>query len=224
VQLIPVDIPEAVPIVVDRLAELQTALDHRSELRQRDLEIAIANITVGTAKNQTLPKFDAIFTYKILGLGRDPDRAFDQLTQNDFHEYQVGVQFEWPIGSRAARARLTQARLRYQQAITAKKAQIEQVILDVNNAVRTLNTAQEAVYPAMDATEAAEKNVQATKERAERKSPSALETELAGQENLAQARRTLLDALIAYNVAIADLERAKGTLLQYNNVVIEEGN
>ena len=70
--------------------------------------------------------------------------------------------------------------------------------------------------------EAAERNVQATKERAERKSPTELQTELAGQENLAQARRTLLEALIAYNIAIADLERAKGTLLHYNNVVLDE--
>ena len=216
------DIPEAVPIVVDRLAEIQTALDHRSELRERGLEIEIAHISVGAAKNQTLPKFDAIFTYKVTGLGADPDLAFDQLSQNDFHEYQVGVQFEWPIGNRAARAVLKQAKLRYQQAIAGRKAQIEQVILDVNNAYRNLETAHQAIYPALGATEASERNVQATKERAERKSPSELQTELSGQEQLAAARRTLLEALIAYNIAIADLERAKGTLLPYNNVNLAE--
>lgn len=222
VEIIPVDIPEAIPIVVDRLAEIQMALDRRSELRQRELETETARIVVGTAKNQVLPKLDVIFTYKVTGLGSDPDRAFDQLSQNDFNEYQVGMQFEWPIGSRASRAVLKQAKLRYQQAIMARKAQIEQVILDVNNAVRALNTAQEAIIPAKEATEAAEKNVQATKERAERKSPAELQTELTGQDNLAAARRTLLDALIVYNVAIADLERAKGTLLLYNNVIIDE--
>ncbi|MBN1343825.1 MAG: TolC family protein [Phycisphaerae bacterium] len=222
VEIVPVDIPEAVPLVVDRLAEIQAALDHRSELKQRELEIETARIIIGTAKNQVLPKFDAIFTYKITGLGPDWDRAFRQAADNDFNEYQVGVQFEWPIGSRKSRAALKQAKLRYEQTIAARKAQIEQIILDVNSAVRTLNTAQDAIYPAMDATDAAEKNVQATKERAERKSPSELQTELAGQENLAQARRTFLQALIAYNVAIAELERAKGLLLHYNNVVLEE--
>ncbi len=222
VEIIPVDVPEAVPIVVDPLGEIQAALDHRSELKERELEIESAHIAVGTAKNQVLPKFDAVFTYKVTGLGANPDRAFDQLTQNRFHEYQVGVQFEWPIGSRAARAKLKQAKLRYQQAIAARKAQIAQILLDVNNAVRTLNSAQEAIHPAQTATKAAEKNVQATKERAERKSPAELETELNGQQNLAQARRTFLEALVGYNIAISELERAKGTLLHYNNVILEE--
>jgi len=222
IEIIPVDIPEVVPIVVDRLAEIQTALDHRSELKQRDLEIESARIVVATAKNQALPRLDALFTYKPTGLGSDPDRAFDQLSQNDFHEYQVGLQFEWPLGNRAARAQVKQAKLRYRQAVMGRKAQIEQVLFDVNSAIRNLETAQEAIYPARDATLASEKNVQATKERAERKSPSELQTELSGQINLAEARRTLLEALIIYNISIAELERAKGTLLHYNNVVAEE--
>lgn len=186
------------------------------------MEIETAHIIVGAAKNQALPRFDAIFTYKILGLGSDPDKAFRQLSRNDFNEYQVGVQFEWPIGSRAGRAKIKQSKLRYEQAIASRKAQIEQIILEVNNAVRAMDTTQDAIYPAQEATVAAEKNVQATKERAERKSPAELETELAGQQNLAQARQTFLQALVAYNVAVADLERSKGTLLPYNNVVLEE--
>ncbi len=222
IEIIPVDIPEAVPIVVDRLAEIQTALDHRSELRLRDLQIEAARIVVSTAKNQVLPKLDVIFSYKWLGLGGNPHAAFSQLSENDFEEYTVGLQFEWPIGSRAARSQLRQAKLRYQQSVMSRKAQIEQIILDVNNAVRELNTAWDAINPSIGATVSAEQNVQATKARAERKSPSELETELSGQSTLATARQTFLDALIAYNIAIADLERAKGTLLKYNNVVLEE--
>lgn len=222
IEIIPIDIPEIVPIVYDRLAEIQTALDHRSELRIRDLQIEAARIVVSTAKNQVLPKLDVIFSYKWLGLGGNPHAAFSQLSENDFEEYTVGLQFEWPIGSRAARSQLRQAKLRYQQSIMARKGQIEQIILDVNNAVRALDTAWKAIVPAMIATEAAEDNVQAIKARAERKSPSELETELSGQSSLATARQTFLEALIAYNIAIAELERAKGTLLKYNNVILEE--
>ncbi len=222
IEIITVDIPESVSIVVDRLAEIQAALDHRSELKERELEIETARLVVGTAKNQVLPKFDAVFTYKVLGLGDDPDRAFSQMSENDFNEYQVGVQFEWPIGSRKARASLKQAKLRYEQSIAARKGQIEQIILEVNKAVRQLLTSQEAIVPAVDATIAAEENVRATKERAERKSPAELQTELNGQESLAQARRTLLQALIKYNLAVADLERSKGRLLTYNNIFIAE--
>jgi len=222
IEIIPIDIPDAVQIVVDRLSEVQIALDSRSELKERELEIEVARIYVGQAKNQVLPKFDAVFSYKINGLDGDPDAAFGQMTENRYEDYQVGVQFEWPVGSRKSRALLKQAKLRYQQAITGRMAQIEKIILDVNKAVRELETAWDAIDPARTATLAAEENVRATKERAERKSPAELQTELSGQEQLAQARRTLLSALIRYNFAIADLERAKGRLLPYNNVVIAE--
>lgn len=222
IEIIPIDIPDAVQIVVDRLSEVQIALDNRSELKERELEIEVARIYVGQAKNQVLPKFDAVFSYKINGLDGDPDAAFGQMTENRYEDYQVGVQFEWPVGSRKSRALLKQAKLRYQQAITGRMAQIEKIILDVNKAVRELETAWDAIDPARTATLAAEENVRATKERAERKSPAELQTELSGQEQLAQARRTLLSALIRYNFAIADLERAKGRLLPYNNVVIAE--
>jgi outer membrane protein len=222
IELVTVDIPEAFPLVLDRLAEVQTALDNRSELKERELEIDTARIIVGTAKNQALPKFDAIFQYKVNGLGPDLQPAFEQMWDGNYIDYQVGVQFEWPIGNRKARAQIKQAKLRYEQAIAGRKAQIEKIILEVNTAVRQLQTAQEAIKPALSATLAAEENVRATKERAERKSPSELQTELSGQENLAQARRTLLGALIRYNIAIASLERAKGRLLPYNNVMIAE--
>ena len=42
------------------------------------------------------------------------------------------------------------------------------------------------------------------------------------QEILAQAAREENRALTDYNVAISSLERAKGTLLKYDNVIMEE--
>ena len=222
IEIIPVDIPDAMPITLDALGEMQTALEHRSELKEAELKIEEAALLVGTAKNQTLPKFDAVFVYKVLGLENDPDGAFDQLTENDFHEYQVGVQFEWPIGNRAARAKLRQAKLSYQAAIEAKRGVIEQVLWEVNSALRGIRWHHQAIYPAVDATIAAEENVRATKERAERKSPPELQTELNGQQQLAQARARLLEEVVSYNVAITDLENAKGTLLLYNNVIVSE--
>ena len=37
---------------------------------------------------------------------------------------------------------------------------------------------------------------------------------------LATSRQSLLRALVNYNIAISSLERAKGTLLEYNNVTL----
>jgi len=39
---------------------------------------------------------------------------------------------------------------------------------------------------------------------------------------VAQAQRQVVEAAISYNVALEALEKAKGTLLRYNNVVMKE--
>ena len=41
-------------------------------------------------------------------------------------------------------------------------------------------------------------------------------------EQVANTRRTLLQVITDYNVAIVQLEKAKGTLLEYNNVVVTD--
>jgi outer membrane protein len=52
-------------------------------------------------------------------------------------------------------------------------------------------------------------------------SPEFLDVQLSAQETMANARRGLLAALVNYNISIVQLERAKDTLLRYNNVSLE---
>ena len=51
---------------------------------------------------------------------------------------------------------------------------------------------------------------------------SYLTTILNLQEQLGSIQRAEVTAIVNYNIAIAALERAKGTLLRYNNVTLEE--
>jgi hypothetical protein len=52
--------------------------------------------------------------------------------------------------------------------------------------------------------------------------PTFVQLKLDTQERLADARRSENTAVAAYNIAIYKLEEAKGTLLRYNNVVMDE--
>jgi hypothetical protein len=49
-----------------------------------------------------------------------------------------------------------------------------------------------------------------------------VQLKLQAQEELANAAREEVSALANYNIAIQRLERAKGTLLKYNNVQLRE--
>jgi len=220
VGIIPVDVPLIEPLVLDQIGEVAAGLSNREELREAKLAIEQAQIGVGVAKNQALPKLDVLFRYVVDGLGSNADRAFSQLSENDFHEYVVGLQFEWPIGNRGPEAKIRQARLQQAQAIAAHRDLIENVILEVQQAIRMIQSEYEQVGPSYRWVTSSEEWAEATKARQERRDAPNLQIELDSYESLSVGRRQLLDTLVRYNVALSNLERQKGTLLEYNNIVI----
>ena len=221
-EIIPTEFPTAEGIVLDRLAELQAALDHRQELHEAELAIESARINVGVAKNQALPRFDVTFRYAFDALGKSQHDAFQNLSAFDFHNYSVGLQFEWPIGNRGARAAVRRARQQHAQALASLKLQIEGILRDVNQAIRELNTSFEQIGANLTSVESALEDVRATEERAERRDPNQLNLELSAQQRLSSARQSLLQSLLNYNFSISRLERAKGTLLEFNNITVAD--
>lgn len=222
VELIPVDPFALDPLVVDRLGEVQAALDHRPEIRQRQFDIRKARVGLGAAKNQALPKLDVTFRYIVDGLGGNWDNAFRQLADNDYHEYVVGLEFEWAIGNRAAEAGVRRARFLESQAGAAYGATIESVIREVHKAVRDVQVAYEQIGSTLRAAQASEDQLRATVARALSKDPATLEVELTANEALATSRSGLVNTLVNYTVSIVALEQAKGTLLEYDNIQLHE--
>ncbi|MCP4250347.1 MAG: TolC family protein [bacterium] len=222
IEIIPVDFPSQTPLVLDRLSEVQSALDHRPELHEAKLNVKRAKIGVGQAENQALPKFDLTFRYTVDGLGPGAHDAFSEVTKNDFHEYYISLEWELPIGNRLRRAQTRRARLLQSQSIAGLKQAFEDVILDVNLQVRNVQTSFDQIYPEFQSAEANEDQVDAIRARAESKSFVQLSQELNAIQALAASRRSLLKSLVDYTVAIIELERSKGTLPEFNNVILDD--
>ena len=220
IEIIPGDFPHLTPFVVDRLAEVQTALAEKPEVEEARIRVANAEIAVGQAKNAELPVFDINFTYRIQGLAGNADKSFDEASRHKYVTYVTGVQFEMPIGNRGPRAAHHRARLEHAAAKAALKAEIENTIFVVNVATRGVTTSYDQIMPAFESTQARERQVESIIARAERKDIATLSTELGAHRNLANTRRSLLGVMVNYNTAIIELEKAKGTLLRYYNVVI----
>ncbi len=219
-EIVPTDFPTYEPMIVDRMSAAQTALNHREEIREQELRVTNAKVFSGRTKLEQLPRLDLTLQYTVDGLESSADDAFDQLTQHNYTEYLIGVELEFPIGNRAPRAAHRRAQLEHRQAVAQLKSVFEQVLLDVNLTARDLSTAYDQILPAFISAESREKEVLSVVQRAERKDLNTLNSELAARNGLADARRSIIRAIVDYNIAIIDLERAKGTLLQYNNVVI----
>jgi len=221
-EIVPADNPTTVEVVRDRFHTIETALKRRPEIIQSRRTVDNTRIQLGIAKNQALPQLDVIYRMTVTGLGSNADNSFDQLSSGDFVDQFVGVEFRWNFGERAERAGIRVARLQQSQAVLNYKRALDDVITDCRVALRGLITNYEQLFPSYQGVIAAAENLRSLQERQESMSPAQLDTIFTAQTNLAQARRALLQSLVSYNQGIVDVERAKGTLLEYNNVMLAE--
>lgn len=219
-EVIPLDMPTIVNVLRDGVEEVGIALRNRPEINQARHAVDVARLQLGIAKNQALPQLDLVYRMTLNGIGNNSDNSFDEVTTGNFTDQYVGVEFAWNFAERGERAGIRIAALTQSRAVTTYKKALDDVIADCRVALRNLNTAYEQLSPSRDAVVSAADRLRALQERQERKSPPELDTIFNAQVGLAENRRALLAAVVAYNQGIVDVERAKGTLLDYDNVVI----
>lgn len=221
-EIIPTESLFVAPLVLDQFAEVRAAVDRRAEIDEAKLNVEQARVRTAAAKNETLPQLDLAFHYEVEGLEDDPGNSFDNMTMERYRSYTVGVQFQQQFGNRGPRAALRQSQLRESQAIVDVQRVTDLVVEEVNIAVRTLGLRYEQIPPQVEAAKAAALNLRSLQTRTETVDPSYLETELNGVEQLANARQNLVGVVTDYTITLAELEKAKGTLLEYDNVAISD--
>jgi len=223
-ELIPVTDPIRVKVNVSAVDQLVTALAHNAELAQARLAIAVADINVRVAKNQTLPRLDLRASTGLQGLGATSYASKEQLNSGDYASYTIGISLEYPIGNRAANAELRKRRFERLKAITTMQNVADKVAVVINERVRQMNATFEEMRAQRAAVAAAKVQLQALEDTERirgRLTPEFLQTKLAAQETLAAAERAELQATIDYNTARTDLARTVGTILNQHRVKLE---
>jgi outer membrane protein TolC len=212
-------------IRVNEEDQINSGMENRLELGQQQLRVANAGVAADVAKNNLLPRFDFVGSAGPKGLGGNWTEGFQDEWSFEHFDYTIGFQLEVPIGNRAARAIWRRAQLQRMQAIDQYRALIDQVALDVKTALRQVNTTWEervgsarARFAAADALAAVEERERAN----EALTPDFVNRKLDLQSQLAQAQQREAEATANYMIALSDLERAKGTLLRYNNIIMQE--
>jgi outer membrane protein len=213
------------PIRFDPAEQFDTALRTRLELGQQQLRIDSAAIALNVAENNILPQLNLVGQASFQGVDDEWGGAVEDSL--DFHSPSgsIGLEFEIPFGNRLARAVLRRAQLQRRQAIEQYMALIKQIEQDVSVALRDVNTSWEEIVKRRDAVFLAADSLRAIQQRRENDeplTPTFVQLELDRQQELANAQAEEAQATSRYNIAIAQLERAKGTLLRYNNVVMAE--
>src|SRR5687768_13600968 len=223
--IVPADAPTDDAIRTSLADQVETALQNRYELMQQKLRIENADTVVGAGKDNLQPVLNLTGQVGVLGQVTDFDRAFTNQLNTDLINWAIGLEFELPIGNRAARAIYHRTLLQRLQAIEEFRGLADQVRGDVQQAHDNVATTWNGIVAARRQVFASEDYLDAlrARERAgEPLTPEFVNRILQAQTEVTQARRIEAQAIASYNISLSQLERAKGTLLRYNQIGLRE--
>ena len=233
----PVDQPAVSYTPVDVEAAVRVALGQRTDITRARRQRDINNINVRALRNNTLPGLDLVGTYQLQGQGGTRFNraglggsvttvipggytdAIDQLLDTNFPTWTVQLQFNYPIGRSAAEAAYARGRLELQQT-DAQLRQIElQVATEVTNAALQLRSIQERIEAAIAARELAEQQLEAEETKFEVGTTTSFFV-VQAQRDLATAQDAELRAILDYQKALIEFERAQETSLNRSGISI----
>jgi outer membrane protein TolC len=217
----PTDAPSVVDEEIDLLAQLELALEKRPDYKSSLMRIENDAIKERFAQNQTLPTVDIIAEGQSLAVAAEFDDAFDDVAGGNALSWMLGVTAEYPIGNRAAKGELTKARLeRLQSEKEAENLRLS-IIVEVNKAVRDIRASLKRIEVTAKGVELAEESLKAERKKLE-VGVSTSHNVLEFEDELADTRRREILAKLDHAKALINLSNATGTLLEENNIVIEE--
>lgn len=217
--LIPADPPRFFLVDVNRTAAMTTALARRPELDRARAALEAGGIRVDAATRNLLPKLDATLRYTLNGLGNDMGASMEMQQFNGPFTWVAGLEFEVPLGNRAAQADQWKRRAEVDQSRLQIDALTDQILQEVSAAVRTIFQGRDEVEITEAAVASARKLVKAENVRYELGDVSNDEL-LRAQDTLTLAEREHLQALVTFNLALVDLARTRGTLVEDRGVEI----
>jgi outer membrane protein len=155
-------------------------------------------------------------TNLIGGFGQD----ILNLSKLKTYNITAGVAISFPLHNTTAKENLAGARIQGEQLEASYRSQDQAIEMDVRNAAQAVDTAQKRVVASRAARESAEQQLVGEQKLYEvgRSTTFLL---LQRQQELTAARTTELQAQTDYNKALADLQRASGSTLRVNNVVVD---
>jgi hypothetical protein len=143
------------------------------------------------------------------------------LVSGDFQEWQVGMELNIPIGFRQGAAAVRNAELQLTRARAVLREAEHIVLHDAANALAEFDRTVVVTQTAGRRLDAARHQLNAV-EAAYDADKAPLDFVLEAQRRLAEAQSSYYQAMSEYAVAIKNVHFAKGTLLDYDGVVLAE--
>jgi outer membrane protein len=219
--LVPAESPRFYLVSINRAEAIATALAHRPELERARNAIAINRIRADVAGQDRLPKLDATLRYIMNGLGKSFSEGIEQQDFRERVSWNAGIEFEVPLGNRAADSTYRKRRLEYEQSLVDLDRQTIQFTQEVNTAVRAVLISRKEVESTLQAVEASSRQVRGEQRRFDLGQTTSDEL-LRAQETRTGAQRDYLKALLNFNLGLVSLARAEGIMLESQGIEVLE--
>jgi outer membrane protein TolC len=226
---------------VDLDQALMLAMQKRTDLQISHIGLKLNDLNLSYTRNLLLPNLSLNARYwspgvsgtQILYFGNPLDgyiigtvpgagtQALKDAFGFKYQNWSISLSLNVPLSNIISRAVFAQAKLNMDQAVLNLKNQEKQVVLEIRNAVRLLDTTFKQVNAYRVASDLAEKKLSAEEERL-RVGLSTNYLVLQYQRDLTTARISELQAIINYNNAQVALDRSTGTILEKRNIKIDD--
>ena len=232
----PADEPTLAKVIFSWEEALGESLARRVELRRQKWHVKRRELELIASRNYLLPKLDVVSVYRFYGIGHDlisqADGSFDSalgnLATGDFQEWAVGVEMQSPIGYRRGHAAVRHAELGLARERAVLDEQEQQVVSDLGAAFAELDRAHQIMLTNYNRRAAASDQLQSItavlRDADNVEKPRLLDLQLEAQRRLADAESQFFRALAEHEVAIKNVHLGKGSLLDYNQIYLTEGD
>jgi outer membrane protein TolC len=215
------------------------ALSRRPELHKQRFRVKRAEMELTASRNFLKPKFDAVGRYRFRGFGQDLinqgngntpagagsdfGNAYGNLVGGDFQEWQMGFEFNMPLGFRQGVVAVRNAEFRLSRERAVLREQERQVVHDLSNAIAEVDRAYDVAKLAYNRRQSAIENLEILRNNEQAGNRVSLDVLLEAQRRFAEADSQYHLSVIDYQVSIKNVNLEKGSLLEYHNILASDG-
>ena len=217
---------------------IKRALVERPEILATQYGVDNDRIRYEYWRNQTRPQLDLVGSYGYAGLGGtttlrdemgniisrtrgDVWDSLQQITDRDFKNWSIGLNFSYPILNRRARGQRGAALYTWESSKANLGAIEQNVIVEVRAAARAIQTAQRSTVAAQKARELAERNLDAERKKYENGMTTSFQV-LQITNDLSAARTIELQSLAVYRKALSSYHFAVADILEWKGIRIDD--
>jgi outer membrane protein TolC len=226
--------------VLSREEAIRVALENRPEMREIALQMKNNDLDIKFTKNQLMPSLDVTAAYTQNGLGGPltqlsgfgPDAvvvgvvpggigdAIGQIISHQYRGYRVQATLEIPLSNKAAQSDHSRAVVEKRTSENRKAATAQAIALEVRNAITQVEMSVSRIQSAQTIRVLAERKLDYEQRKFDL-GATPIRFVIDEQRNVTQAQTDEIAALVGYAKAMVDYNRAVGTILKKNNIVLD---